>query len=182
LFALCAIPYHQAEALSVSASVSVTIRSITSIALSRDDNSVTRGRKDLIVFDRLDSDDGQANGNPSLMYAPYRSEGGLNWHILEIIANGRNMTLSVACSGNVGPEPLADILKLWCGGLYELGSKTPISKTPSEDWEWANGWERSFTNRGFIGIAPFNYQLNVMHVPAGGPYTGATVTFTVVST
>lgn len=163
---------------TATATVSATITSITSVALTRDTNSVTRGTATQIVFDRLDSVD-MPGGDAGFMYAPYRSETNKNWHLAAIVANGSTMTLAMTVSGNVGTTPLSSILSVWSGGFYTPGATTPITGTPSTAWEFANGWQRSLS-QPFTGTVPFNYRLSVSGV-AAGVYSGS-VTLTLTTT
>lgn len=178
LFALAPIASYAATA-TATASVSATVASVTTVSLIRDTNSVTRGSVTQILFDKRDDQD-MTGGNAGYMYAPYRSETGKNWHLASVAANGSNVALGTSVTGSLGATPLANVLKLWCGGFFTPGSSTPITGTNSTDWEWANGWQRSLS-QPFTGTVPFNYQLNITDIPAGGPYTG-TVTFTLTST
>lgn len=170
-----------AATATASATVSATIPSAATIGLVRDDNTVGRSPISQIVFDRVDSaDPGVTEPNPGYMYAPYRSEGGLNWHVAEIAANGSTLTLSVSVSGAVGQTQLSSVLKLWSGGFFEPSKAVPITGTASTVWESAEGWQRQLS-RPFIGTVPFVYQLNIAGLPSGGPFTG-TITFTLVTT
>jgi hypothetical protein len=165
---------------TATATVTASVPSITTVSLARDlTGSVTRGSATTILFDKLDSQDG-SGGDAGLMYAPYRTaENGKNWHIAKVAANGSTLTLAVAVSGTVGGQPLANLLKLYCGGFFLTGSPTFISGTNSTDWEFASGWQRTLT-QAFIGTVPFNYQLNVSAIGAGS-YSGS-VTFTLTTT
>jgi hypothetical protein len=161
---------------TATATVSATIVSVTSVSLTRDTNSVTRGSTNMIVFDRLDSVD-KVGGDAGSMYAPYRSEENKNWHIANIVANGSTTTLAMATTGSVGTTPLSSILSVWSGGFFTPGATTPITGTASTVWEFANGWQRSLS-QPFTGTVPFNYRLSVGGVSAG-VYSGSiTVTLT----
>lgn len=162
---------------TATATVSVDIPGLTSVSLTRDTGSVTRGTATQIVFDRLDSADGQVDGNAGFMYAPYRSETGKNWHIASVVANGATMTLGMSVTGSVGTTPLSNILKVWTGGFYTPGATTPISGTASTAWEFANGWQRSLS-QPFTGTVPFNYQLSISGLTAGSYSGGITLTLT----
>ncbi len=169
-----------AATATATATVSVTVASVCSISLSRDTNSsVTRGSATTILFDKRDDQD-MSGGDAGYMYAPYRSETGKNWHLASISANGSTTGLSASVTGDIGTTPIANILKLWCGGFYTPSSSTPITGTPSTDWEWANGWQRTLSSP-FIGTVSFSYQLNISEIAAGGPYTG-NITLTLTST
>lgn len=167
-----------AETSTATTAVSANVPARASLALTRDSNSVTRFSASQLVFDRYDDQDGQTDGNSGFMYAPYRSETGKNWHVTDMIANGSTMTLSATATGTVGPTPLADVLKLWCGGFFAAGAITPLDGTESTAWEKADGFTRT-VNQTFTGTAPFNYQLNVSGVTSG-TYSGS-VTFTLTS-
>lgn len=163
---------------TATATVSATVPSLATVSLSRDTNSVTRGTATQILFDKLDCTD-MAGGDCGFMYAPYRSEQGKNWHIVQIVANGSAMSLGITVTGSIGTTPLSSILKVWTGGFYTTGSSTYIPGTPSTNWEYANGWQRTL-NQAFVGTVPFNYQLNIGSA-AAGTYS-ATVTFTLTTT
>jgi hypothetical protein len=139
---------------------------------------VTRGTATQILFDKLDCTD-MTGGDCGFMYAPYRSEQGKNWHIVQIVANGSTMSLGITVTGSIGATPLSSILKVWSGGFYRPGATQPISGTPSAEWEYATGWQRTLT-QAFVGTVPFNYQLNVGSAAAGS--YSATVTFTLITT
>ena len=165
---------------TATASVQAVIPSILTLALIRDANSVTRGTTNQIIFNKLDSVD-TTGGDPGLMYAPYRTtEAGKNWHVAQIAANGLTMKLRVTVSGNIGTTPLANILKIYCGGFFYSGSDTEITGTKSTDWDFADGWERSLS-QPFTGTAPFFYQLNVSTI-GSGTFNAAGVTFTLSTT
>ena len=180
LFALCIKPSWAATD-TATATISATITPVTDVTLIRDDNSVTRGSATQVVFNRTDAVDLGSSGSPAFMYAPYRSETQKNWHVAQIIANGSNMVLSASVTGMAGNQDLSSVLRVWCGGFFTPGAKTPISgtETPTTTgWEYLNGWQRSL-DRPFIGTAPFNYQLDISSVQAG-TYSG-TITFTLTS-
>ena len=169
----------EAASSTASATVSAQLIARASLALKKDDNSVTRFSASQVVFDRYDDQDpGVTNPNAGFMYAPYRSEVGQNWHVADIIANGSSMTLTASVTGSVGNTPLATLLKVWCGGFFPPGSTTPISGTASTTWESLNSFSRTL-QQTFIGTTPFNYQLNVSSAGAG-TYSG-NVTFTLTS-
>ena len=168
-----------AETSTATATVAATIAPRAEATLTRDDGSVIRYSAGQLVFDRVDDQDGQADGSAGFMYAPYRSETGKNWHVVNIVANGSSMTLSAAVTGTAGSTPLANILKTYCGGFYSSGNSTPISGTRSTGWETLNGFTRTLLNQPFTGTAPFNYQLNIAALGAGS-YAGQ-VTFTLTS-
>lgn len=178
LFAFAPMTSYAATA-TTTASVSATIPSVTTVSLTRDSNSVTRGSATQILFDKRDDQD-MTGGDAGYMYAPYRSETGKNWHVASIAANGSTLSLDVSVTGTVGTTPLVNILKIWCGGFFTPGSSTPITGTNSTDWEWANGWQRTLS-QPFTGTASFNYQLNIADITAGGPYSG-NITFTLTTT
>lgn len=165
---------------TATATVTATVPSLTLVSLSRDTNSVTRGSATQIVFDKLDSVD-MPGGDPGYMYAPYRNptEKDKNWHIAQVIANGSTMVLGMSATGSIGATPLANILKVWCGGFYAPGATNPLTGTRSEAWEFANGWQRSLS-QPFTGTVPFNYQLNVSSV-GSGTYSGS-ITITLTTT
>lgn len=163
---------------TATTTVSASVTARASLALTRDANSVTRFSASQLTFDRYDDQDGQTNGSSGFMYAPYRSETGKNWHVTDMIANGSTMTLSATATGTVGSRPLADVLKLWCGGFFAAGVTTPLGGTASTAWESANGFTRT-VNQTFTGTAPFSYQLDVSGTTSG-TYSGS-VTFTLTS-
>lgn len=154
-----------------SASVSATVASVCDVSLIRDDNSVARGSITQIVFDKRDDKD-MTGGNAGFMYAPYRSEGASkNWHLAQIVANGSSVVLSAAVSGSAGTKQLSDVMKVWCGGFFTPGAKTPIDGTATPTttgWEWLNGWQRSLS-RPFTGTVPFSYQLLIGELPGAQP-------------
>ena len=165
---------------TATATVAANVPARAELSLTRDTGSVTRYSASQLVFDRYDDQDGQPDGSPNYMYAPYRSDTGKNWHVASIIANGASMTLTAAVSGTVGSTPLASILSTFCGGLFDANGTpgVPLSGTKSTIWEPINGFTRTL-NRPFIGTAPFNYRLNVTGLTAG-TYSGQ-VTFTLTS-
>ena len=163
-------------AIPVTASIPV----IATVEVVRDPaNSVPRFSAMQIVFDRLDINDGQPDGNAGFMYAPYRSEVNKNWHLLQIFGNGGNTSLTAAVNGTVGNVQLSTLLNVFCGGYFPVTGGGPNANTKSGDWEPLNGFSRPLS-RPFIGTAPFNYRLKAFIVPAG-TYTG-TITFTLTST
>lgn len=171
-----------AWAATATATVTATVPSRAEITLQKDTkSSVARFAANQIVFDRPDDQDGQNDGSASFMYAPYRSETNKNWHVARINANGSSMTLSAAVTGTAGTTPLANILKVFVGGFFpddESGGQNGLPGTKSSNWESLNGYQKTL-NQSFVGIVPFNYQLNIGSV-AGGTYTG-TVTYTLTS-
>ena len=146
------------------------------LSLIRDALSVTRFTAGEVVFDRFDDNDGQVDGSPDFMYAPYRSEVGNNWHLTDITANGSSMTLSADVTGLAGSTPLANILDVFFGGFFERDGNSKGGA--SGDWEPADTFTRTLAEP-FSGTAPFNYRLRVRGVTAG-THTG-TITFTLVS-
>ena len=172
----------QAATQQAAATVSATVPSRSDVALARDASSVTRGSPSQLVFDRYDDQDGQSDGNPGFMYAPYRSETSKNWHIARIAANGSSLTLTVTTTGTIGSSPIADRLKIFCGGFFAAGATDPIAgtKTPENTWDSlaGSGFSRSLS-QSFNGTVPFSYQLNVSGI-SSGTYAG-TVTFTLTS-
>ena len=169
-----------AATTTTSATVSATVPSIATMTLGTDANSVTASRfsPGQIVFDRLDSQDGQATPDPNLMYAPYRSEAGKNWHVVSINSTDPTLSLTASVTGTVGSTPLASALNVFSGGFFATGATSPISGTPSTAWELLNGFSRS-VNQTFNGIVPMSYRLNIAGVSAG-TYSG-NVTFTLTT-
>ena len=170
--------------VTATATVSATLTSRTTLSLQRDTtSSVTRFSASQVVFDRYDDQDpGVTNPNSGFMYAPYRSEVLKNWHIARIFSNGTTMTLSATVTGTVGGQPIANRINVFCGGFFDSSLPTgspPIDGTASEDWEALQGFSRTLS-RGFAGVVPFNYRLNVSGVSAG-TFTGS-VTYTLIST
>ncbi|MBI3322037.1 MAG: hypothetical protein HYZ91_07215 [Candidatus Omnitrophica bacterium] len=167
----------------VSATVSATILSRSTLSLVRDTNSVTRFSPSQVVFDRYDDQDDLPeidNPNAGFMYAPYRSESEKNWHLTKIFTNGSSLSLTATVSGPpIGGVPLADILDLFCGGFFAEGSKTPLAGTKSSTWEHVEGFRRDVSG-SFSGTVPFNYRLKVSGVKAG-TYSG-NIIFTLAST
>jgi hypothetical protein len=173
----------QAATSTASASVTANIATRASATLTRDTNSVTRFSASQIVFDRFDDQDpGVTDGNAGFMYAPYRSETGKNWHLVQIIANGSSMTLTASTS----TPALASVLRCWTGGFFTSGATQPIAGTATvddgnpktDDWEPVQGFSRTL-NQAFTGTVPFNYRLTVAGLSAG-THTGS-VTFTLTS-
>ena len=168
------------EAATATAQTSVTasVAPRTELTLTRDTNSVTRGTTTQVVFDRYDDKDGQADGNAQFMYAPYRSETGKNWHLVDMLANGSSMTLTADVTGTAGTVPLASIMDAFFGGFY--GSDGSFSGGTSGAWELLDTFSRTL-NKPFDGIAPMNYRLRLAGVPASAAaYTGQ-VTYTLTS-
>ena len=157
--------------------VTATIATTASISTDRDGNSDSVGTKDSILFDRLDINDGQVDGNPDFMYAPYRSKVGKNYHILRMFGNGGTTSLTAAVTGSVGAVALNTLLDVFCGGYFPNAGGGPVGGTPSLDWELLQTFSRS--TGPFFGIAPMNYRLRVAGV-ASGSYAG-TVTYTLTS-
>lgn len=183
LLLVCA-PQTFAETSTATATVTASVPSVTLVSLARDTNSASRGSAVQILFDKLDSAD-MSGGNDGYMYAPYRSETNMNWHIAQVVANGATMVLSMTTDGSVGTTPLSSVLKVWCGGFFTPGATTPITGTASADktgqpgsgWEYANGFQRSLS-QPFVGTVPFNYQLNVSGLASGSYSGGITITLT----
>ncbi len=168
-----------AATASASATVRATVLVRAELVLERDSSSSTRGTKSQIVFDTPDDRD-QTDGDPGLMYAPYRSEINKNWHFAEVVANGTSMQIGASVTGTAAGKNLADLMEVFTGGFFPATGPagTPISGTPSTVWERLDGWQRSLT-RSFIGVIPFNYRLKISEI-GGGTYSG-TVTFTLTS-
>jgi hypothetical protein len=171
-----------------TASVSATVTSTCTLSLARDAGSATRGTVSSILFDKTDAVDMPADPNRSatMMYAPYRSETGKNWHFANVSANGASIQLKITATGTLGAASLSNILKVWCGGFYSSTGApgVPITGTASTTWESIGtaGWQRSLTNQPFTGVVPFNYQLDITTVPGSATaYTG-TLTYTLTST
>lgn len=166
---------------TATATVAATVTTRAEATLIRDGNSVTRFSAGQLVFDRFDDQDNQTDGNPNFMYAPYRSEPTKNWHILNMVANGSSMSLTAGVTGTAGSTPLANILQTFCGGFFESSAplnSPPVANTKSTVWEPVNGFTRALS-RPFVGIAPFNYRLNITGIPAG-TFSGQ-ITFTLTS-
>lgn len=170
------------------ATISATIPVVATISLARDANSVIRGSTSQVLFDRRDDlDPDVPEPNAGYMYAPYRSETNMNWHIANIIASGSSMILSARVTGTIGSTELSSVMRVWCGGFFTPGAKTPITgtattddgKPATDDWEYLNGFRRPL-GQPFVGTVPFNYRLDISGLPGGGPYSG-TITFTLVS-
>jgi len=167
-----------AETVSQSATVTANVTPRAELALTRDDNSVTRFTASEVVFDRVDDQDGQADGDANFMYAPYRSETGKNWHLAQILSNGSTMTLTASVAGVAGTVPLADIMNVFFGGFFN--SHGGFSGGTSGDWELLDTFSRTL-NQPFTGVAPLNYQLLIGTVPSSAsPYTG-NITYTLTS-
>jgi len=168
-----------ASALTDTASTDVTadVPLRADLALVRDDNSQDRELDpEQILFDRYDDQDGLPDGNPHFMYAPYRSEEGLNWHLLSIVANGESMTLTADVTGSAGDVDLLDIMDVYSGGFYEVDGNPKGGE--SGDWELLDTFERELLEP-FAGTLPLGYRLRVRSVVAG-THVG-NVTFTLVS-
>lgn len=168
----------------VDVPVSVTIPITATLKVERDGTSSLRGAVNgtNILFDKLDSNDGQPDGNADFMYAPYRSEVNKNWHILRIFGNGANTSLTSTVSGTVGGVQLNTLLSVFCGGYFPVTGGGPLPGTRSPDaWELLATFNR---NTGpFQGVASMNYQLNVQGVAAGpSVIVGGAVTYTLTST
>ena len=163
--------------------VTANVPVVASLSVEKDPNtSVVRFSPLQIVFDRLDINDGQADGNAGFMYAPYRSEVNKNWHILRIFGNGANTSLTSTVSGTVGGVQLNTLLSVFCGGYFPVTGGGPLPGTRSPDaWELLATFNR---NTGpFQGVASMNYQLNVQGVAAGpSVIVGGAVTYTLTST
>ena len=162
--------------------VSATLPLRAELSMVRRGNSVGAGRGavDLVTFDRYDDQDGQADGNPLFMYAPYRSEVGLNWHLANIIANGSSMDLTATVVSPQGAAvDLANIMDVFCGGFFEPFPPPNDKGGKSTDWELLNGFSRHF-DEPLTAEAPFGYRLRLRGVVAGS-HTG-TITYTLIST
>ena len=161
--------------------VTATIDAVATLKVERDGSSSVRGAAGgtNILFDKLDSNDGQADGNANFMYAPYRSEVDKNWHLLRMVANGGATTLSAKVVGAVGAKALKDVLDVFCGGFYPDDQSGEIGKK-SAVWVPLDGFKVD-TGGPFSGITSLNYRLRVAGIPAGGPFAG-TVTWTLIST
>lgn len=160
-------------------SVQATIPLRAEITMIRDLGSVGRGAIGTVVFDRFDDQDGQPDGNPLFMYAPYRSEVGLNWHLASIIANGTTMTLTADVTGTVGGKPLSTIMDVFCGGFFEPFDPPNFKGGASTDWELLDSFQRQFSEP-ITATTPFTYRLRLRGVSAG-TFTGGTVVYTLVS-
>ncbi len=170
----------QAATTQSVASVSASVPARADVALARDANSVSRGSASQLVFDKYDDKD-VTDGSTGFMYAPYRSETGKNWHVAQLAANGSSLTLTVTATGTVGSSPIADRLKVWCGGFWPATTgASVVSGTTSTQWESlsGSGFSRSLS-QSFNGTVPFSYQLDITGISSGS-YTG-TVTFTLTS-
>ncbi len=171
-----------AATITANASVQAVVPDSTAFTLEKDAaTSVPRFAADQIVFDRVDNQDPGVTGpSPDFMYAPYRSETGMNWHIGRINATGSSMTLSADVTGTAGSTPLANILSTFCGGFFPANGPpgVAIPGTPSTDWENLNTFTRTL-NQSFSGVTSFNYRLSIAGIPAG-TYNGQ-VTYTMVS-
>ena len=168
-----------ANTVTAGATVLATVPSIATMTLQRDPNSVTRFSAGEVVFDRLDSQDpGVTNPDPNLMYAPYRSEVGKNWHVVRIQSTDPTLSLTASVTGTVGSTPLASIMNVFSGGFFATGASSPLSGTASTTWETLNGFKRP-VNQTFDGIVPMSYQLNVAGISAG-TYNG-NVTYTLTT-
>ena len=159
-----------------SVTVSVSLPQRAELDIIRDVNSVGRGDKGTVTFDKTDDKD-QTDGDPNFMYAPYRSEVGKNWHLAKILSNGKKMTLTASVTGTVGVSTkLADILDVFLGGFFETDGNSKGGK--SGDWELLSTFKREL-QEPFTGSAPFSYRLRLRGVPAG-TYSG-NITYTLVS-
>ncbi|GEM_PF-7127040 len=163
-----------AETTTTTATVTATVPSRASLALATDDNSIATSAA-TVAFNKYDDED-IAGGSASLMYAPYRSNRGKNWHILRLSANGSSMTLTASASGPVGSKNLAELLKVWFGGFCNADGDCSDGK--SSDWEKLSTLSRSKSG-AYSGVVPLNYQLDVSGVSAN-TYTG-NITYTLVS-
>ena len=164
---------------SKSVAVSAIMPLRAEMAIVRDAGSVGRGSAGTVVFDKYDDKDGQADGNPLFMYAPYRSEAGKNWHLVSLIANGSTMTLSADVTGSAGAKPLAEILDVFTSGFFEPFPPPNFKGGASTDWELLDTFERKF-DEPLTATAPMSYRLRLRGVVAG-THSG-TITFTLVST
>ena len=167
-----------AWALSDTASVTVSadLPQRAEVDMIRDINSVGRGSTQTVLFDKTDDKD-QTTGDSNFMYAPYRSETGKNWHLAQIVSNGKKMTLTSSVTGTVaGTTELKDILDVFFGGFFESDGNSKGGK--SGDWELLNTFKREL-QEPFTGSAPFNYRLRLKGVPTG-TYSGS-ITYTLVS-
>jgi len=172
-----------AETSTASATVAVSLAQRTEIALDRNDKSVSRGSKTVIIFDKTDFEDRGKDGNPIQMYAPYvtESSAGQNWHILDILSTtGLNITAQV--TGTVGGKPLADIMQFYCDKFYGFDPQQNFDPCSSDQgdakWHYLNGWTWQ-SSSPFVGTTPLNYRLLILGVNAG-QYAGQ-ITYTATS-
>ena len=165
---------------TVGATVSATVDTVATIAAARDSNSVTRFSATQVVFDRLDlSDPGVTGPNANFMYAPYRSEVGKNWHVLNLVANGTTTSLSADVGGSILTVQASTLMDVFFGGFFRETGGSGLQ--PSSNWELLDTFSRTLDG-AFSGVSSFNYRLRVAGVPASTtPYTGISVTYTFTS-
>ena len=181
VLALIGTPVRSWAASNTTAplSVSATVDTHADISVVRDGNSVSRGTITSLLFDRLDlSDPGVTNPNASFMYAPYRSEVGKNWHVLNLFANGATTSLSADVAGSISGTLASTLLDVFFGGFFPEAGGGPLQA--STDWELLDAFSR--TLGVFSGVSSLNYRLRVAGVPASTtPYTGVSITYTFTS-
>ena len=164
---------------SESVAISAVMPLRAELAIARDGGSVGRGSPATVLFDKYDDQDGQPDGSPLFMYAPYRSEAGKNWHVVKVIANGSTMTLTADVTGTAGAKPLAEILDVFTSGFFEPFPPPNFKGGASTDWELLDTFERKF-DEPLTASAPMSFRLRLRGVVAG-THAG-TITYTLVST
>lgn len=164
------------DAPPVTVTAEVTVRE--EIGLIRDPQSVSRFSATDIVFDRFDDQDGQPDGDPTFMYAPYRSEAGANWHLLDLLSNGSTFTITAAVTGDVNGTPLANIMDAFFGGFF--GNNGSFSGGASSDWELLDTFTRTLA-QPFFGTGPLSYRLRLDGVVGNPTAATGVVLYSLVS-
>ena len=101
-----------ADAPPLAVTVTATIQSTANLSVERDPgNSDDVGTPTSIVFNRLDSGDGQADGNTGFMYAPWRSKVNKNYHLIRMFSNGATLRDS-------RPRGLRWTATMWLGVIW----------------------------------------------------------------
>ena len=168
-----------AELATAGATVQADIPGRAQLQLETDNNSAAADANVIVLntYDDVDFGIGDPNdplddGSPDFMYAPKRSILGKNWHIARILVNQPSV-LTGDVIGTVDGQPLANKLNVFVGGFFPADGGASFGK--SADWENLGGFSRQLNN-GFIGVASFNYRLDVKGLKSGN-FNG-TLTYT----
>jgi hypothetical protein len=135
------------------------------------ESKCTNTNPEFTVFDDVDQ---PTDGTPFAMYSPPRSVGG-NCHIIKMLSNTAEFTLTADVTGTVGSTALAEKLDLWFSGFW---GQNGLSGGQSTQWELASDFSRVFDNT-FFGESGINYRLRLDDVPAPAQVNGQ-VTYTMV--
>ncbi len=160
-----------AATVTATATVNATVPAMSNFSLTTDAGSAATDPL-VINFDTLDSTD-MTGGSPNFEYAPKRSITGKNWHVANIASN-TPFTLTAQVTGTIGGQPAANVLSVFCGGLFINGTNSGWAST---NWEPLQGFSRTRTS-GASGSASFNYRLDVTGVQPGTSSASVVYTLT----